>query len=121
MKCSRVSSSFLAIPLIEGISNETEYVITELIDFNKAIGAALEFAKRDGETLVIVTADHETGGFTLASEEGNYNKIEGTFSTTGHSATMVPVFAYGPGAERFGGIYENTEIYHHMMALLTKE
>jgi alkaline phosphatase len=71
--------------------------------------------------LVIVTADHETGGFTLAStpkkkEDGttydDYNEITGTFSTQGHSATLIPVFAYGPGSEVFFGIYENTEIFH---------
>jgi alkaline phosphatase len=103
-----------------GHSNESNYLITELIDFDKTLGVALDFAKRNGETLIIVTADHETGGFTLAPEKGNYNKIEPSFSTGGHSATMVPVFAHGPGAELFGGTYENTEIYHKMMRLLSK-
>lgn len=101
-----------------GHRNNTNYLITELIDLNKAIGVALEFAQRDGETLVIVTADHETGGFSLSSDGDDYNKIKGTFSTYGHSATMVPVFAFGPGSELFGGIYENTEIYHKMTGLL---
>jgi len=103
-----------------GHANNSSYLISELIDFDKAIGAALDFAMADGETLVIVTADHETGGFTLSSKDGDYDKIEGTFSTGGHSGTMVPVFSYGPGSEQFGGIYENTEIYHKMMNLLAK-
>jgi len=101
-----------------GHANDSDYLISELIDFDKTIGVALDFAKSNGETLVIVTADHETGGFTLATEDGNYNKIEPTFSTGGHSATLVPVFAYGPGEEDFAGIYENTGIYHKMMNLL---
>ncbi|RMA57132.1 alkaline phosphatase [Ulvibacter antarcticus] len=103
-----------------GHDNDAEYLIAELIDFDKAIGVALDFAKNDGETLVIVTADHETGGFTLAADGMDYNKIVPTFSTGGHSATMVPVFAIGPGAALFGGVYENTEIYHKMMTLLSK-
>ena len=81
------------------------------------MGVALDFAKQNGETLVIVTADHETGGFTLASDEDDYNKIKPVFSTGGHSATMVPVFAKGPSENVFGGIYENTEIYTKMYSL----
>lgn len=102
-----------------GHSNEADYLISELLDFDKTIARALDFAMKDGETLVIVTADHETGGFTLAPEEGNYDKIKPAFSTGSHSATLIPVFAFGPGAETFSGIYENTEIYHKMMSLLT--
>lgn len=101
-----------------GHDNDAEYLISELIDFDKAIGLALDFAQKNGETLVIVTADHETGGFTLAPDGSDYNKIKPVFSTQGHSATMIPVFAYGPGAAIFSGIYENTEIFHKLMALL---
>ena len=103
-----------------GHANNADYLISELIDFDNAIGVALDFAKQNGETLVIVTADHETGGFTLANDGDDYNKIKATFSTNGHTATMVPVFANGPGAALFGGIYENTRIYHKMMNLLDK-
>jgi alkaline phosphatase len=103
-----------------GHANDADYLISELIDFDLAIGIALDFAKLNGETLVIVTADHETGGFTLANDGRDYNKIKATFSTNGHSATMVPVFAKGPGAALFGGIYENTRIYHKMMELFNR-
>ncbi len=103
-----------------GHNNDADYLIEELLDFDKTIGEVLDFAKKDGETLVIVTADHETGGFTLATDNGDYNKIKPTFSTTGHSGTMVPVFAEGPGAHLFNGIYESNEIYHKMRALMAK-
>ncbi len=103
-----------------GHANDANYVITEQLDFDATIGVALDFAKLNGETLVIVTADHETGGFTLAADNGNYNKIGPVFSTQGHSATMVPVFANGPGASLFGGVYENTAVYHKMMKLFSK-
>lgn len=101
-----------------GHANDTDFLISELIDFDDAIGAALAFAKSDKETLVIVTADHETGGFSLSSDKGDYNTLKPSFSTGGHTATMVPVFAYGPGSERFQGIYENNLIYNKMAALL---
>ncbi|HLW32618.1 MAG TPA: alkaline phosphatase [Aequorivita sp.] len=103
-----------------GHDNDADYLIEELLDFDKTIGVALDFAKQNGETLVIVTADHETGGFTLATDGGDYNKIKPTFSTTGHSGTMVPVFAEGPGAFLFNGIYESNEIYFKMMEALGK-
>lgn len=107
-----------------GHQNNADYLISELIDFDDAIGKCLDFAEKDGNTLVIVTADHETGGFTLAStvkqnEDGStykdYTEINPSFSTEGHSATLIPVFAYGPGAESFAGVYENTEIFHKIM------
>jgi len=107
-----------------GHANDSDYLISELIDFDNAIGKALDFAKRDGNTLVIVTADHETGGFTLAAktktrdngkEYSDYSEVEGRFSTNGHSATLIPVFAYGPGAEEFNGVYQNNEIFHKIL------
>ncbi|QAA81732.1 alkaline phosphatase [Aequorivita sp. H23M31] len=104
-----------------GHSNDADYLIEELLDFDKTIGVALDFAKKNGETLVIVTADHETGGFTLSTDGGNYNKIKPTFSTKGHSGTMVPVFAEGPGASLFNGIYESNEIYFKMMEALGRQ
>ena len=103
-----------------GHDNDADYLITELIDLDNTLGTLLDFAEQDGETLIIVTGDHETGGFTLASNGDNYNEIKPTFSTDGHSATMIPVFAYGPGAENFGGVYENTQIFHKILELLSE-
>ncbi len=97
-----------------GHGNNTEFLVSEMIDFDEAIGIALDFAEQDGNTLVIVTADHETGGFTLSAGE-TYDEINPTFSNGGHSTALVPVAAYGPGSELFRGIYENTEIFHKMM------
>lgn len=110
-----------------GHNNDAEYIINEVKDFDKAIGVALDFAKKDGNTLVIVTADHETGGFTLASNKkkdengkmvSDYNNIKPSFSTSGHSATLIPVFAYGKGADNFNGIYENNLIFQKILELI---
>lgn len=104
-----------------GHNNNAQYLINEVKDFNKAIGAALDFAEKDGNTLVIVTADHETGGFALSAPvvfgRGDYHHISPTFSTPGHTASLIPVFAYGPGAEQFMGIYQNNDIFGKMLAI----
>lgn len=97
-----------------GHANQGQPLLAEIKDFNKAILKVLEFAKADKETLVIVTADHETGG--LAINPGSKMKnLEMVFNTNGHTASMVPIFAYGPQAELFGGIYDNTAIYYKMV------
>lgn len=100
-----------------GHANDSDYIISEMLDFDKAIGAILEFAKEDGETLVIITADHETGGYAI-NPGSNMGEIKGAFTTDKHTAALIPVFAYGPGAELFAGLYENTAIYDKMRAAL---
>lgn len=100
-----------------GHDNDINYVTSELIDFDKAVAEALKFAKQNGETLVVVTADHETGGLTLTDGNIKGKIIEAKFSTDHHSGVMVPVFAYGPGAEKFMGIYQNTDVFEKMMSL----
>lgn len=97
-----------------GHANDEDYIKTEMIDFNETIARVLDFVDEHGETLVIVTADHETGGYALSSGE-SYATTSGSFSTGGHTATLVPVYAFGPGAENFAGIYDNTGIYDKMM------
>lgn len=96
-------------------ANDLPKVATEVIDFDQAVAAAMKFADNNGETLVIVTADHETGGLTLL--DGDYKKgfIAGQFASDDHSAIPVPVFAYGPGSQYFRGVYENTEIFRFVL------
>jgi alkaline phosphatase len=107
-----------------GHAGKTDYIITEMLDFDKAVGEVFDFAKKDGNTLVIVTADHETGGFAIL-KGSKLNNIVGGFGDVMdekskswyHTGTMIPVFAYGPGAEHFAGIYENTSIFDKMKKL----
>lgn len=102
-----------------GHANDANYIIEEMKDFDKTIGAALDFAEKDENTLVVVTADHETGGMALSAtkvrRQDDYRAITPTFSTGGHTAALIPVFAYGPGAERFKGIYPNYEIFDRLL------
>lgn len=94
-----------------GHANDLPYVVTELLDFDKTVEAALRFADQDGETLVVITADHETGGLTLLDASEKSGTISGEFSTNDHTNIMVPVFAYGPGADTFRGVYSNNDIF----------
>jgi alkaline phosphatase len=98
--------------------NNTIYVVQEMLDFDRAIGKALEFAAKDGETLIIVTADHETGGLAILNGDMKSGNVKGGYSTGGHTGVMVPVFAYGPGAYLFTGIMENTDIGKKIFFLL---
>ena len=113
-----------------GHDNDAEYLITELLDFDQMVGSVLDYAEKEGNTLVIVTADHETGGFTLSSkvtgqnskgkDKHDYNLIVPTFSTTGHSASLIPVLAFGPQSAQFSGFYQNSDVYHKIRAALAQ-
>ena len=95
--------------------NNILYQTEEMLDFDRVIGSVLEFAAQDGETLVIITSDHETGGLAIADGIINKGIVYGDYTTSGHTAVMVPVFAYGPSAELFGGIMDNTDIFFKML------
>jgi len=101
-----------------GHDNHTDYIVTEVLDLDQAVGAALEFASKNKETLVLVTADHETGGFSITAGNDQTGKVIGGFVTKSHSSVMVPVFAFGPGADQFRGFIDNTDIPLKIMELL---
>ncbi len=101
-----------------GHDNNVPYIVTEMLDFDKTLGEVLKFAAKDGETLVVVTADHETGGLSLNGGSLDTGVVEGKFTTGGHTAVMVPIFAYGPQAELFSGIMENTDIFYKFKEVL---
>lgn len=101
-----------------GHNNQLPFIVEEMLDFDQVIGKALAFADQDGETLVLVTADHETGGLTLHDGNFEQGKVEGAFATPDHTATPVMVFAYGPQAQRFAGFYENTAIFKKLLESL---
>ena len=94
------------------------YMAEELFDFDKCVGKVLEFAEKDGHTLVIVTADHGTGGITLVDGSLEDREVKVHFSTKGHHGIVVPVFAYGPHAEDFVGVYENAELSNRIRKLM---
>ena len=94
-----------------GHANDIQYVVDEMLDFDRTIAKALEFAAKDKHTLVVVTADHETGGLTLNGGSIESGEVSAMFTTGSHTAVSVPVFAFGPQSENFSGYFENTAIF----------
>lgn len=99
--------------------NDLPYTIGELRDFNEAVKAALDFAEKDKHTLVVVVADHETGGLSITG--GNFKAPVVSWTTKDHTASMIGVFAYGPGANQFSGIIDNFTIGERLFKLLGKK
>ena len=89
--------------------NDIEKAMEELLDFDRTIGDVLEWAAADGHTLVVVTADHNTGAITL--QDGNLEEglIGVHFGSESHNGIAVPFFAWGPGSDKFTGIRENSD------------
>ena len=98
--------------------NKAGQEIKEMLDFDETIGRVLDYAKKDKNTLVIITADHETGGMTLLDGKFGSDSLKTVFTSKGHSGVPVPVFAYGPGAENFTGFMENTSFKAKLEKLL---
>lgn len=101
-----------------GHSNSLAGSVVEMLSFDLAIAEALKFADSNGETLVVVTADHETGGLVLVDGDRDKGLITARYTTDDHTPVMLPVWAYGPGAQNFMGVYWNNEICNKIKALL---
>lgn len=103
-----------------GHFNQLDLLMKETLDFDQTIGEVMKWAAKDGETLVVVTADHETGGLTLVNGNKDEGRVECCFSSKDHTGAMVPVYAFGPGAENFTGIFENTDVFKKIKKLMTE-
>jgi alkaline phosphatase len=88
-----------------------------MIVFDKVIDVVLNYTKEHPETLVIVTADHETGGLAI-NKGSSFNKLDMQFTSDYHTADLIPVFSAGPMSDLFTGFYENTDIYQKMRTAL---
>ena len=89
-------------------ANDTDRTIRHTLLFDMAVREAIKFAQLDRHTLVIVTADHETGGLKLAPNKDN--GVEAKWTSKKHTAANVPIYAFGPGSEKFSGTLDNTDI-----------
>lgn len=102
-------------------ANNIERVVEETLDFDRTVGEVLRWALEDENTLVVITADHETAGLTLLG--GNLKKgiVQCEFANDGHSNIMVPVYAFGPAAEQFTGVMENCELSKKLINLVNNQ
>ena len=96
-------------------AHDSAWMVDETLDFDRAIKVALDYAKEKGNTLVVVTADHETGGLSLVDPNGRYTNITCSYSTGSHTCLPVMVYAYGPGAEQFTGWMQNSDLKEKIM------
>lgn len=105
-----------------GHANDARFLLAEMRDFEAVVQAAFDFADEHAGTLVVVTADHETGGLSMPSGKSDFtlseSGIEYRFGTNSHTAIRVPAYFYGTGADRFPALMDNTELSARIAALL---
>ncbi|MEN2281433.1 alkaline phosphatase [Algoriphagus sp. SE2] len=101
-----------------GHTNNSGMVISEMLDFDQVIGKVIQYADQHPGTLVIITADHETGGISIPDGDIDSSTIELAYHSDDHTGILVPIFAYGAHSDDFRGVYENTEVFHKIMKLI---
>ena len=94
--------------------------IIETLSFDLAVAEALKFADSNGETLVVVTADHETGGLTILDGDLETGHVLAIYNSDDHTPLALPVFAYGPGSQEFKGTYMNYDIARAIKRIVKK-
>jgi alkaline phosphatase len=99
-------------------NNDENGVYEQTEQFDEAVGAAMDFVARDKHTLLVITADHETGGMAITSGKVRSKEMSINWISTRHTGVMVPVYAYGPGSDRFTGTFDDTQIPIRIASLL---
>ena len=104
-----------------GHANDSRAVLYDTVAFDETVGAVVEWLDTNGladETLLIVTADHETGGLAVTGPRDllpkRGHKAETKWIHRHHTAEDVPIWAQGPGAEAVNGRMDNTDIFRLM-------
>ena len=91
-------------------ANNEDNTVRQTLLFDEAVRCAIDFAMKDRQTLVVVTADHETGGLSVTDGKYDCSNIKAEWTTKGHSGVPVIVYAFGPKATSFTGVYDNTDL-----------
>lgn len=103
-----------------GHANSSSTIVTELLDFDQAVGEMIRYADQHPGTLVLITADHETGGVSLPQGNLERNEVELAYHSDDHTGILVPIFAYGAHSGEFRGVYENTEVFKKLVYLVSR-
>jgi alkaline phosphatase len=101
-----------------GHDNNLEYLLEQVRGYDQAIAKAIQYALNDEETLIVATADHETGGLTLINGHEDRDEMEIIWTTSHHTGVQVPLFAFGPRAMEFTGVWQNIQIGQKMADIL---
>ncbi len=94
--------------------NNLQEVAAEVLEFDRALGVVLRWAEEHPDALVIVLADHQTGGLVIHDADVAAGRVSADFATLRHSGLAVPVYAGGAGAQHFAGIYDNRNILERL-------
>ena len=100
--------------------NDPEHTISEMIEFDNTIKTVFDFIDNDDNTLVVITADHETGGTAITGGDLSKSKDKVKYVSGSHTATLVPVFSSGYKAHNFKGVYDNTEIFNKLFEIVNQ-
>ena len=100
--------------------NDPEYLLSEMLEFDRAIKSSYDFVDNNKNTLVVVTADHETGGASIIDGDVEKSIVKTEYSSENHTAEMVPVYSYGYNSSNFTGVYDNTEIFDKLRSIIEK-
>jgi alkaline phosphatase len=103
-----------------GHANSSSTIVTEMLDFDQSVGEMIRYADQHPGTLVLITADHETGGVSLPQGNLDRNEVELAYHSDDHTGILVPIFAYGVHSEEFRGVYDNTEVFKKLMDLVSR-
>lgn len=94
-----------------GHSNDIRRNVHETIEFSYAVQKVIAWAANRSDTLILVTADHETGGLTVTENTDDDGYPIVSWSTTNHTGVNVPLYAWGVNAQLISGVIDNTELF----------
>lgn len=92
--------------------NDASHMMEKLRNFDSAVESAIRFVKNNPDTLLIVTSDHETGGLVIVDGHLDKGTVDIKWTTNEHTAVPVPLYAFGPSANHFSGVIENSDLHH---------
>lgn len=98
--------------------NDQPHMISEMIELDNTLDKVFDYAEKNKNTLVIITADHETGGAAITGGNLVKSSVVNRYVSGSHTGTMVPVFSFGPNSSYFKGIYDNTEIFNKLLSIV---
>ncbi len=94
-----------------GHVNDIGRNVLETVGFSHTVRVVTDWARGRSDTLVLVTADHETGGLKVLQNNGRGSLPTVSWSTTGHTDARVPVYAWGANARNVSGVLDNTDLF----------
>ena len=99
-------------------ANDLERTVQEVLEFSRAVETARDWvvASASLETLILVTADHETGGLAVLADNGAGQYPDVSWTTTGHTAANVPIYGWGNCSWLVAPLMDNTDVYAIVMA-----